>query len=201
MRKVISLICVVLILSICFCGCQKAGAGISDESSSLSESLPQNTDAKNSDENSSSTEGLSNGNAPKESLTEKLIREIDGAYAEESKLPESSTTMGMVELADKYTKKWQQVADEYYNKIMEYDDIFTPNENYYSSDDFHSFVSNMKSNWEQYYQVQCENYLKTLQAIYSGGTIVGPLFANYKYKLQKEWTLQLVDICEQLDID
>ena len=59
----------------------------------------------------------------------------------------------------------------------------------------------MKSNWEQYYQVQCENYLKTLQAIYSGGTIVGPLFANYKYKMQKEWTLQLVDICEQLDID
>ena len=201
MRKVISLICVVLILSICFCGCQKAGAGISDESSSLSESLPQNTDAKNSDENSSSTEGLSNGNAPKESLTEKLIREIDGAYAEESKLPESSTTMGMVELADKYTQKWQQVADEYYIKILEYDGIITPNENYYSSEDLHTFVSNMKTNWEKYNQVQCENYLKTLQTIYGAGTVVGPIVADYEYEMQKEWALQLVGIYQQLYID
>jgi len=136
-----------------------------------------------------------------ESLYEKLIREIDGAYAEESKLPESSTTVGMVELADKYAKKWQQVADEYYNKIMEFDENIAPSEIYYSTDDLHTFVSNLKTNWEAYYQVQCENYLKTLQAIYNGGTIVGPIFADYKYEMQKEWALQLVGICQQMYIE
>ena len=48
----------------------------------------------------------------------------------------------------KYTKKWKQVADEYYDKITKYEGIAQLDENYYSSDDLHTFVSNMKINWE-----------------------------------------------------
>ncbi len=136
-----------------------------------------------------------------ESLYEKLIREIDGAYIEEQKTPKGSTTIGMVEISDKYTEKWKQVADEYYDKIMKFDGITKLNENYYSSEDLHTFVSNMKTNWEEYNQEQCTNYLKTLQTIYGAGTIVGPIFANYKYEMQKEWALQLVGICQQLHIE
>lgn len=136
-----------------------------------------------------------------ESLYEKLIREIDGAYIEEQKAPESSSTVGMVELSDKYTEKWKQVADEYYDKIMKYDGITQLNENYYSSDDLHTFVSNMKTNWEEYNQKQCTNYVKTLQTIYGAGTIVGPIFADYKCEMQKEWALQLVGIYQQLYVE
>ena len=135
-----------------------------------------------------------------ESLREKLIREIDGAYLQESESTEYSTTVGMVELADKYTEKWKQVADGYYKKIMEYDGIVRPSEDYYSSDDLHTFVSNMKANWEEYSQKQCENYAKTLQTIYAGGTVTGPVYASYKYELQKEWALQIVGIYTQLNI-
>ena len=125
-----------------------------------------------------------------------LLREIEGVYLEEQKLPEYSTTIGMIELANTYSEKWKQVADEYYNKIMEaeieeYDESVQPN---YSSDALHTFVSNMKTSWEKYYQEQCDNYYKVLKANYGPGTIVGPIFANYKYEMQKEWALRILDI-------
>lgn len=136
-----------------------------------------------------------------ESLCEKLIREIDGTYIEEQKATGSISTVEMVELSDKYTEKWKQVADEYYEKIMEYDGILQLNENYYSSDDLHTFVSNMKTNWEEYNQEQCTNYMKTLETIYGAGTIVGPIYSDYVYEMQKEWALQLVGIYQQLYVE
>ncbi len=132
-----------------------------------------------------------------ETLTEKLLREIDNEYKKESFEGDGSTG-AMVERADKYTKKWQEVADEYYNKLMEYDGIVQIDETcIYSSDDFHKFIKNMKTSWEKYHTVQCENYEKALYAIYAG-SIVGPIFADYKYDAQKDWALQLVAIYEQL---
>ncbi len=136
-----------------------------------------------------------------ETTAQRLIREIDGAYKEEQKLPESSTTVGMVELSNKYAEKWAQVADECYNKLMAYDGVNPSAEHYYSSDDLHAFVSDMKENWEQYYQEQCENYKKVLKTRYQGGTIVGPLMADYKYSMQMEWALELVDICRMFYIE
>ena len=52
-----------------------------------------------------------------ETTTEKLLREIDNEYKKESFEGDSSTG-AMVDRADKYTKKWQEVAYEYYNKLM-----------------------------------------------------------------------------------
>ncbi len=132
-----------------------------------------------------------------ETLTEKLLREIDNEYKKESFEGDSSTG-AMVDRADKYTKKWQDVADEYYNKLMEYDGIVQNDETcIYSSDDFHNFIKNMKTSWEKYHAEQCENYEKALYAIYAG-SIVGPIFADYKYDAQKDWALQLVSIYEHL---
>lgn len=165
MRKVISMILAVLVFVLCLCGCQKP-------------------DWQNDDEMAFSAESTVGENDDK-TLAEKLILEIDGAYIEDSKLPEYNTTVGMVDLAEKYTEKWEQVADDYYNKIMEHDGIVQPSDNYYSSDDLHTFVSNMKANWEQYNQTQCDNYMKVLQTVYAGGTIVGPIFADYQYEMQK----------------
>jgi len=132
-----------------------------------------------------------------ETLTEKLLREIDNEYKKESFEGDGSTG-AMVDRADKYTKKWQDVADEYYNKLMEYDGIVQMDETcIYSSDDFHNFIKNMKTSWEKYHAEQCKNYEKALYAIYAG-SIVGPIFADYKYDAQKDWALQLVAIYEQL---
>lgn len=182
MKRYISLFLAVLGLLLCLSGCEK-------------------DNVQSVDTNSVSTKKTVDERDLGESLTEKLIREIDDAYLEESELPEYGTTVGMVELADRYTEKWKLVADEYYDKIMKYDGIIQPSESYYSSDDLHTFVSNMKANWEAYNQKQCENYLKTLQSIYDGGTIVGPIYASYKYEKQKEWALQVVGIYEQLNIE
>ncbi|MBE6798051.1 MAG: hypothetical protein E7531_06960 [Ruminococcaceae bacterium] len=81
---------------------------------------------------------------------------------------------------------------------MKYDGITQLDENYYSSDDLHTFVSNMKKSWESYNKEQCDNYGKTLSAIYGGGTIIGPLLADFEYNMQKDWALRLVNIYEKL---
>lgn len=185
--KKISVLLLVFALLLCFNGCQP-------------NTLNNSSDGK-TDPISTTSQPDSQKYEPKESLAEKLVREIDGAYEKEQNEPENCSTVGMIELADKYANEWKLIADEYYNKIMEYDGIIQPNEDYYSSDDLHTFVSNMKNNREQYHQVQCENYVKTLQTIYGRGTIVGPVFADYKYNMQKEWALELVYICQHIGIE
>ena len=137
-------------------------------------------------------------------LSQKLRDEIDGAKKEEARNNfDYSTTVGMVELADKYRKIWEEKADEYYKKLMDYEDPDL--QDYfgyiYTTDDLHTFIFDMKNTWEAYSKEQRENYLKVLQAIYGPGTIVGPLIAEYEYDMQMEWTLELVEICEQLGIE
>ena len=133
-----------------------------------------------------------------ESLSDRLIREIDGAYHEESKLAENSSTVGMVDLAGKYTDKWKQIADEYYDKIMEYGNSEQADESGVMIDELKASVSKMKTNWERYYKEQSEVYANTLYAVYNGGTIIHPIIADYKYDQQKEWALRLVSIYEQI---
>ena len=178
MRKTIIYILLTVLL-VCLCSCQKANVESGGGNPAPVVSAVEESNVK-------------------EPLSEKLIREIDGAYLEEQKKLENDTTIGMVQLTNKYTDEWKQVADEYYDKIMEYDGVIQPSEAYYSSDDLYTFVSNMKINWEQYNQEQCDSYMKTLQTIYGAGTIVGPLFAEYEYEMQKDWALQLVEIYERL---
>ena len=179
MKKIITLLSILLIC-VAFCGCEKETG---------------------SEQAVSSVPPITTGESKViESLSEKLISEIDGAYQKDARLPEYSTTAGMVELADKYTDKWKQVAEEYYAKIMEYKGDVQLSVTDYSPEDFHTFVSNMKTNWEEYSQKQCENYLKTQRYIYDSGTIVGPIMAHYKYELQKDWALEIVGLCEHLCI-
>lgn len=156
-------ICVLFVLSLCAC----------------------NYEVKNDSDGGSIPSTHSVVDEGTESLKEKLIREIDGAYYEEAEKPENNTTIGMVEIAAKYTEKWKQISDEYYDRIMQDD-----------SSELNAHVSDMRTNWEDYYQKQCESYKNTLQIIYEGGSVTGPLFASYKYEMQKEWALQIVEIYE-----
>lgn len=134
---------------------------------------------------------------PNTSLYEQLDIEIDNAYELEQSDPENQSTAGMVALSEKYAAKWAQVAEEYYQKIMAHE-LDEPNETYGTSEDLHTYVTNMKTAWETYYSAQCENYQKTLVAIYAGGTIVHPIIADYKYDMQREWALRLVTVYEWL---
>lgn len=196
MKKILTLFLALAILMLSFCACKNSDVSI-DQITNVEETSDIAVSADKYDDTTDSSSGI----IVPESLAEKYLREIDEEYRRKFELPEYSTTIGMVELSDEYAKKWEQVADEYYNKIMEYDDVTQLNENYYSSDDLHTFVSNMKVNWESYSQEQCANYLKTLQTIYGAGTIVGPLFAEYEYKMQMDWALQILDICQRFLIE
>ena len=131
-----------------------------------------------------------------EALSYKLIREIDGAYKKET-LESDDSNITLLEITYRYIEKWQDVADEYYKKLIEYEDIVVIDSTSYSADDFHEFIKNMKTNWERYNTEQCENYDKVLYAIY-GGSMISLISAEYRYEAQKDWALQLVSIYEQL---
>jgi len=129
-----------------------------------------------------------------ESMADKITRELEEEYNKDSMLEEYQSTVGMIELSEKYTEKWKQIADEYYNKLLEIDNIEPMNEYYYTADEMHTFVTNMKTNWEEYNKIQCENYSKAIRAAYNGGTLAGPVAANYALERQKEWAIQLINL-------
>ena len=196
MKKMTAFMFLVVFVMLISCGCEKGQAGQSEGTVGHSAETAESSSAAVSETGGSSAQI----EYPQELLTDKYIREIDGAYAEEAKLPDSGTTAGMVQLANKYADQWAAVADEYYQKIMEYDGIIEPSEDYDSPDDLHAFVSNMKKNWDQYYQVHLENYVGTLKCIYGTGTIVGPVAASQRYSMQRDWALLILEICDLLGI-
>ena len=98
-------------------------------------------------------------------------------------------------LPDEY-KNNEELPNQYYNKLLEIDNIEPMNEYYYTADEMHTFVTNMKTNWEEYYKVQCENHSKAIRAAYNGGTLAGPVSASYAMERQKEWAIQLINLYE-----
>lgn len=128
-----------------------------------------------------------------------MVLEIDGALEEELKDSLKYSVVDAANIIDKYAEEWKERADEYYNKLMEFDGILQLNDHYYSSDDFHTFISEMKTNWEQYYQVESENYLKMLEAVNTGSSNTVTMMARYEYEMQKEWALKLINIYLMID--
>ena len=131
-------------------------------------------------------------------LYDKLIENIDKAYKTEQELPEFSTTGGMVQLAEQYSLKWQEVAEEYYSKLMEYRFAEEYPDMGQTTEKLHKVISDMKESWERYYTEEIANYEIVLNQIYAGGTIRHPLLADRRYELNMEWALKLVSIYEAL---
>lgn len=190
MKKTFAILLTFGLLLVSFCGCERIKTDIMPTESQTTAQIEQNF--QQASERPIYT--------TPESLAERLIREIDTQFEADSKLLEYSSTAGQCDLWYKYEQKWRQIADTYYNKIAEYDGIVPPSDIYYTSEDLHTFISDMKANWEVYKQKQCDSYTKTLQAIYAGGSIVGPLSASYACEMQKQWALELVKIYQQLPV-
>lgn len=193
--------CVLLVLVLMFslfaCGGDTTETtGICAESTTQTESVTEYSESLTEKVTDTVSE-----NTVYELLSERLIREIDGEYKEKQELPENCTTLGMLQLTDEYCEKWELVADEYYNKLMEYEGVIQFSDTHYSSEDLHTFVFDLRSNWEQYRDEDYESYMKILQTICGGGTAVGPLFADYRYNMEMEWALKLVGICQRLRIE
>ena len=124
-------------------------------------------------------------------LCRKLISEIEGEYLKEKENdPDGLTKAEYCDLTEEYANKWKQAADEYYNKLMEYDLGTQVSEAYPTTEEFHKALSNMKKNREEYHNEELSNYITALQYKYTAGTIVTTFFAKYEYEMQKEWALK-----------
>jgi len=190
MKKRMSLFLATAVLMLGFCACQpKSKETNSDETLTTAESTVEETPT--------TAESTTSENQVQETLAEKLLREIEGAYREERESTENSSQGAMADVDYKYTQKWKQIADEYYQKILTHD-VMVGTGTGDSSVSGTAALSEMKNNWEQYYKQQCDSYEKVLGTIYGGGSLAGIMHSSYRYEMQKEWALELVEIYQHL---
>lgn len=128
-----------------------------------------------------------------ESLRERLIREIDGSLQKEDYDMMSTYEKGQIYVD--YAKKWEYVADTCYNALMKHES--EDMESYPTNEEFHTAIKNMKTDWENYYKSNMEDYGTTVYYYFGPGTGAGPVMCRHEYQLKMEWALQLVEICER----
>ena len=148
--------------------------------------------------------------AQEESISEEILRSIEGEYEKDSRKPEYTTTPGMIALNEKYADKWEAVSEEYYDKILAvledseyYDRIInitseSPKE---TKEEFRKNLDKLKASYDEYAKNRLEFYAQAAGLRYAGGTIFGPKYATQHYELKKEYALQLVGIYEELTFD
>ena len=93
------------------------------------------------------------------------------------------------------------LADTYYEKLMEYEGIVQYDDIFYSTDDFHGFISDMNTNWEEYSKRQLENYEGVVASVFQGGTAGGGVNAQYNYELAKYHATEMYDVGQLVGIE
>lgn len=135
--------------------------------------------------------------AKEESLRDSLLHSIEGDYEKESKLDEYVTTVGMIDLANKYADKWDAVSAEYHDKIISVvEEAFEA-----EKDIFAEKLDKLKASYEEYAENNLDIHTEIYNLRNSGGSIIGSLCASEYYELKKEYALELVDIYEKLTFD
>lgn len=145
---------------------------------------------------SCATKPADNSQEP-ESIRDRLVREIDGEYEKELSNPENFDTASMIKVSMKYAEKWDEIAEEYYNKILA---LHISNEQV-SEENITNALAEVKASWGKYYQANTNMYEQYLAYKFYGGTIVGPLRASNDYDLKMEYALKLVEYYEMFTWD
>lgn len=152
---------------------------------------------KKVDTPTNTTESTTNQNdnaiTEEESLSDRLIREIDGSLQKEDHAMMTTYEQGQVYVD--YAKKWEYVADTCYNALMKYES--EDMEPYPTNEEFHTAIKNMKTDWENYYKSNMEDYRTTVYYSFGAGTGAVIVICKHEYQLKMEWALQLVEICER----
>ena len=134
--------------------------------------------------NESDTSGEPDSN---ESITEseRLLKEIDDARSVEIS-QWSGVTQEAVDIYNKYGKMWDDVAEDYYQRLV-------------SNDELREHIEAAKTNFDNYYNNEVSVYSDILNWGYETGTIQRVYLADRKYELKKEWALYLVSIYESFE--
>ncbi len=135
-------------------------------------------------------------------LRDKYTAEIETAYDADADLPEYQSTAGMCELNDKYAKRWQEIADEYYDKLMAYEyDLNGLEISYYNVEEFRAALKRMKTAHDTYSKEMEENYSDVTMYVFGAGSLCGPVNAHYCYEKEKAWAVEILNICDMLGIE
>jgi len=136
------------------------------------------------------------------SLADRYLDEVETAYDADANLPEYQSTAGMCELNDKYAKRWQEIADEYYDKLMAFEyDLNGLEISYYNVEEFRAALKRMKTAHDTYSKEMEENYSDVTMYVFGAGSLCGPVNAHYCYEKEKAWAVEILNICDMLGIE
>lgn len=109
--------------------------------------------------------------------------ELDVQYNEAIK--KAYSNVEEVQVNDGYADKWDEFADEYYNKLLEI-----------ANDDFKESLIVSQNEWEKYAEISEKMQLEYLQNIYEYGTIVPVESSYYHCELHRERAVELYEMYE-----
>lgn len=160
---------------------------------------PQDTPTS-TDDTPATTQPSVSASTP-ESLRDKYEAEIEADRDADADLPEYQSTVGMCELSDKYTQRWRDIADKYYDKLMAYEHEEDYNTPLCSVEEFRTALANMKAAHEDHVEKEMTAYSTVLRYEYQGGSLSGVIAAGHRYDLEKEWALKILDMCDMLGVE
>ncbi len=88
---------------------------------------------------------------------------------------------------DDYADKWDEFAEEYYNKLLEI-----------ANDDFKASLIASQTEWEKYAELKEDAQLKYYQNVFGSGTAVPGAVSNYRYNLHRERAIELYKMYTEL---
>lgn len=138
-------------------------------------------------------------------LGEKLTKKIEAEL--ENKLQNAADGGGTFDYRVAYdtcAQEWKEVAEQYYDAIMAYEEWFAEWEEMSGNDriveDFRAAMEEYKSAWEEYEQSQGTAYDTIIDTIYGGGSLGSIAFSEHHYDHCKQWALQVLEIYELMFI-
>ncbi len=120
---------------------------------------------------------------------------IEKAFTDE--MNTVSATGDMVYTIKKYADMYDDIAEEYYFKLLSVgsdDKNWDFEYNRYTPEEFYEFIKALKANWDAYFEAEMDIYSDILAAQYQGGTITSVVFADHYYILKRDWAEKLVNI-------
>ena len=110
---------------------------------------------------------------------------LDTEY--EKRFNEVYSNIEKCQVNDTYAAKWDEIASEYYNKLIGI-----------ANDYFKSTLIVSQAEWEKYAETSKEMHLEYLQAVYEASPTVPLANSYYNYNLHRERAIELYEMYTEL---
>ena len=124
--------------------------------------------------------------------SEKIDIPFDNEYAG------ADTDAERAEICDRYREEWRKIADRYFNEILYYNGDVPVHPDFFTDAQMHEFAQFKKEDFDTRFESESQSYLAQMEFEYGKGDKANAMCAQYKFDLQREFALEMIEIYELL---